>query len=779
MGQFGIGQPVPRTEDPRLLKGAGRYIDDVASPDCLHGYVVRSPFANARFEIGDVEPAKAAPGVHAVLTGADFAASGLGVPTPLVPRTRRDASPAFVCPHALLVDGQARYVGDYVAFIVAETLNQAKDAAELLEIEYDPLPATILVRDAVADGAPLVWPDGTGNEAFTHDQGDRQAVDAAFADAAHVVAQDFTINRLAANPMETRRCLADYDAAADRYTIYCSVQAPHLTRTQLANQIFHEPHAKFRVICENMGGAFGMKGTLYNEYALCLWAAKRIGRPVKWVAERGESLLSDDHARDNFTAGELALDANGQFLALRVRTLANVGAYYTSDRSALAPTVNLGVLAGTYTTPAIHVEVTAVLTNTRMTGPYRGAGRPEAAYVIESLIDKAARTLGHDPAALRRQNTIPASAMPFQSGLVYNYDSGDFAKNLEDGLKLGDYDGFAARRTETEARGKLRGIGISNTVERAGGVGLETAEVRFDPAGGVTLVMGTSDHGQGHETIFKQILSHELGIDTDTIRFVDGDTDLVAMGTGTFGSRSATLGGTALHLASQKIIAKGKRIAGHMMEAGLEDIAFDNGTFTVAGTDKSVSITDVAKLAFLPAKLPRDIEPGLYETGTYEPEVPNFPNGTHLCEVEIDPATGVTEIVRYSVVDDVGTVINPLLLKGQIHGGIVQGAGQALMEDAAYDPESGQLIAGSFMDYAMPRADNFCDFEVSSNSYPTATNPLGVKGAGEAGTVGALPTVMSAINDALHGIGADYVEMPATAEKVWRSIRAVRTNAAA
>jgi carbon-monoxide dehydrogenase large subunit len=775
MGQFGIGQPVPRTEDPRLLKGAGSYIDDVTPAGCLRGFVVRAPFASATFKIGDLTAARSAPGVHVVLTSAELASEDFGLQRPLIARNRADGSDAFAQAHPYLVDGRVRYLGDNVAFIVADTVNQAKDAADLIDIDWQTLPAVASAGDAVAPNAPAVWDDCPGNDAFLHTVGDKAAVDAAFETADHIVSAEFAITRLAANPMEPRGCTGFYNAREDRYELRASVQGPHQTRTVLSKQVLKVPPHKIHVVCENMGGGFGMKGSLYNEYLLCLWASKIVGHPVKWMSERTEAFLSDDHARDNLTTGELALDKDGQFLALRVSTLANIGAYYNSDRVTISPTVNLGVLAGTYTTPAIHAQVTGVMTHTRMNGPYRGAGRPEAAYIIEALIDKAALRLDIDPAELRLRNTIPADALPFKTGLVYVYDSGDFAKNLTDCMEMIDYASFAARRDTSSADGLLRGIGISNTIERAAALGLEAAEIRFDPTGGVTLLMGTNDHGQGHQTTFSQIVSERLGIAPEDIRYIDGDTDKTAMGTGTFGSRSATLGGSAVNVAANKIVEKGKRIAAHLLEAASDDITFAEGSFTVTGTDKSVSLKDIAITAFTQGKLPRDIEPGLCEIGTFEPDVANYPNGAHICEVEIDRETGTTRIVRYCVVDDVGTVINPLLLKGQIHGGIAQGVGQALMEDLAFD-EDAQIVAGSFMDYAMPRADQFCDMEVSSNEFPTSTNPLGVKGAGEAGTVGSLPAVMAAVNNALSHAGAGYVEMPATSEKVWRALREATVN---
>jgi len=632
--------------------------------------------------------------------------------------------------------------------------------------------------DAVAPGAPPVWDACPDNQAFFHELGNRTAVDAAFAHAAHVVRHRLVITRVAPNSMETRGCLAEYDSAEDRYTIHCTVQAPHRIRALLANQVLHIPETKLRVISENMGGGFGMKGGCYPEYPLSLVAAKLLGRPVKWIGERSESLLADEHGRDNVSDAELALDRDGRFLALRVRTLANCGAYYTSDRNAGPAVQNLGVLAGVYTTPAIHVEVSGVLTHTMLTGYYRGAGRPEAAYVIETLVDKAARELAIDPAELRRRNTIPADAMPFKTGLVYTYDSGDFLRNMEDCLQAADYAGFPARRQEARARGKLRGIGISSTIEASNSGMVEAAEVRFDPSGTVTLLVGTHDHGQGHGTTFKQILCETLGIEAGRIRFRCGDTDQVVIGSGSFGSRSVAMGGSAVHAAAQKIIAKAKKIASHLLEAGEGDLVFEAGKFTVTGTDRSVDIIEVAKCAFTPGRLPRGFEPGLYETATFnDGGRPTFPNGCHVCELEVDETTGVVELVRYTVFDDVGRAINPLLVKGQIHGGIVQGAGQALMEDFVADRDTGQVLTGSFADYCMPRADDFCSFDVHGNEFPTAVNPLGAKGAGESGTVGALPAVMSAVNDALAQAGCDYLQMPATPDRVWHALRAARARA--
>ena len=780
MGEFGIGQPVPREEDPYLLRGQGRYVDDVTAPDLLRAHVLRSPHAHARIRTVDAAEAKKMPGVHLVLTGHDAEVRALGMQRPKYPRKRRDGAPAFIGPQPLLAHEHVRYIGDPVAFVVADTLHQAKDAAEAIAVDYEPLPAVVSAAEAVQPGAPAVWPQCPNNEAFTHEVGNKAAVEAAFAAAAHVVRHHMVINRLTTNSLEPRGCLADYDAREDRHTLRCTVQGPHTIRRLLATDIFGLPETRFRVISENVGGGFGMKGGLYPEYALAVLAARLLRRPVKWISERGEGLMSDEHCRDNVTEAELALDAEGKFVALRSRTLVNIGAYHTSDRAAGPATNNIGVLAGTYTTPAMHAETTAVMTNTMMTGPYRGAGRPEAAYVIETLVDLAARKLDVDRAELRRRNTIPAAATPFKTALVYTYDCGDFARNLEDCIRHVDWDGVASRRAAAGQRGKFLGVGLSNTVEASNAGLIEHAEIRFDPTGSVTVSVGTHDHGQGHQTTFRQIISDKLGIAPGRIRFHYGDTDDVMIGTGTFGSRSTACGGTAMLMAAEKIIAKGRRLAAHMLEAGEGDIEFADGKFVVAGTDQAVGLADVARTAFVPAKLPRGMEPGLFETGTFDGGQRTFPNGCHIAEVEVDADTGTVELVRYAAVDDVGHMVNPLLVEGQLHGGIVQGIGQALMENVSYDA-SGQLLSGSFMDYAMPRARNFCAFELGENEVPTKTNPLGVKGAGESGTVGALAAVMNAVNDALAAIGAPYVQMPATAEKIWRAINEAKqrtTNAA-
>jgi carbon-monoxide dehydrogenase large subunit len=776
MGEYGVGQSVPREEDPYLLRGAGRYVDDVGQLGTLRGYVLRSPHAHARIRSIDVSAARQMPGVCLALAGNDPAVTALGTQKPAQPRKRHGGEPAFACSQFALARDTVRHIGEPVAFVVAETLHQAKDAAEAIAIDYDMLPAVATLADAIKPGACAVYDKCPDNLAFMHEAGNKAAADAAFATAFHVIKHRMVINRLTTNAMEPRGAVADYDARDQRWTLRCTAQGPHQFRRFLAADVFKVPETKIRVISENVGGGFGMKGGLYPEYILCCLASKLARAPVKWVGERGESLLSDEHCRDNITEAELALDADGKFVGFRARTYANLGAYYHSDRSAGPPTNNIGVLAGTYVIPAAHVEVNGVLTNTMLTGPYRGAGRPEAAYVLETMVDLAARELGMDRAELRRRNMIPAAAMPYKTALVYTYDCGDFGKNLEDCLMLADYAGFAKRRAESEKRGLLRGLGIASTVEASNAGLIEHAELRFDPTGTITVLVGTHDHGQGHQTTFRQIISSKLGVDPSRIAFKFGDTDQIMIGTGTFGSRSTACAGTAMLMAADKIIAKGTRIAAHMLEAGEHDIVFKDGKFAVTGTDKAVDLAQVARDAFVPARLPKGVEPGFYETGTFDGGQRTYPNGCHISEVEIDPATGEVALVRYAAVDDVGHMINPLLVEGQLHGGVAMGVGQALMENMVYD-SSGQVVSGSFMDYCMPRAEDFCDFVLGENEVPTKLNPLGVKGAGESGTVGALASLMSAVNDAMAHIGGGYVQMPATPEKLWREIEKARKQA--
>jgi carbon-monoxide dehydrogenase large subunit len=770
-----IGQRVRREEDRRLLTGRGRYVDDVAAIGAARGYVLRSPHAHARILGIDTSAAAAVVGVLAVLTGADLRRRGLGTLRPMIPRRRKNGAPAHVCPQPLLAQERVRYVGDPVAFVVAESLAQAKDAAELIQVEYELLPAVASAAAALAPGAPAVWDDNPGNEAFTHEAGNKAATDGAFARAARIVRDTIVVNRVSANSMEPRGCLAQYDAGEERYTIRCTVQSVHQTRAALAGQIFRLPHHQVRVVCDTMGGGFGMKGGCYPEYGLALWASEVVGRPVRWTAERSEGLQSDEQARGSTVEAELALDADNKFLALRTRWTSAIGAYFSSDRPTIPLTIGMACLVNTYTFEAVHAEVTAVLTNTMTTAPYRGGSRPEPIYVTETIIDKAARELDIDASALRLHNTIPASAMPYTTPMRQTYDSGDFAKNLGDALAYADWDRVRERRAAARQRGRLLGIGVATTVAATGGRDYEHAEIRFDPAGGVVLLTGSMDHGQGHATTFKQVLSEKLGIDADKIRYRWGDSDLVTMGIGTFGSRSAQLAGSAIVTAADRLIDKGRRIAAHMLEAAEGDIAFEAGRFTIVGTDRAVAIDEVARQSFNAAGRPPDLEAGFTERSNFGPEdAATFPSGAHVCEVEIDRETGEVSVTRYSAVDDVGTMLNPLLCEGQIHGGIVQGLGQALYENLVYDAD-GQLVTGSFQDYAMPRADNFCRFELEENSSPTDKNPLGVKGVGEAGTIGSIPAVMNAVNDALAAVGAPPVAMPATAEKLWRAIRLGRS----
>ncbi len=769
MQKFGIGQAVPRFEDPRLVRGGGRYVDDIVLPGMAFGYVLRSPHAHARIRAIDAEKARAAPGVLAVLTGADWIASGWGdLPVPGGMK-RRDGSAMYRPRYPALVSDRVRWVGDYVAFVVAESYLAAVDAAELIEVDYEPLPAVVSTADAAAPGAALVWDDAPGNVCFVHRDGDAAATDAAFAGAAHVVRGHFVVNRVTAVTMEPRGSIGDYSSTDGRYTIYTTLQRAHPFRAELAHNVLKVPESRVRVVAPDIGGSFGMKSAVYNEVALVLLASKTLGRPVKWVSTRSEAFLSDAQARDNVTDAELALAADGTFLGLRVKSHIAVGAYLQTGMTAAVG--NLGTLAGVYRTPAIHVDVTGVFSHTNPIRPYRGNGRPEAAFVIERMVDLAADKLGIDPAELRRRNNIPPAAMPFKTGLTFTYDSGAFAENMEMALRLADVDGFPARREDSRRRGKLRGLGISNTIERAAAPSFEGAEIRFDRGGTVTLFSGSINQGQGHETVFKQIVCDRLGLEPEDIVYLQGDTDQVFFGEGTGGSRSATLGGSAVAAATVKVIDKARAIAAHALKVDAATVKFADGVFSAAATNETLTIKDVAKLAANPAKLPADMEPGLIETAVYRAEVENFPNGCHVCELEIDRDTGAVEIVRYSVVDDVGTVLNPLLLHGQIAGGIAQGVGQILKEDIRFDPESGQLVTGSFMDYAMPRAGDLSAFAIKSNPVPTKTNPLGVKGAGEAGTVGAMPAVTNALVDALAEFGVRDIAMPATPERIWRAMQ--------
>jgi carbon-monoxide dehydrogenase large subunit len=771
--KFAIGQSVRRLEDPRLVQGLGRYSDDVSLPREVRAVLVRSPHAHARIRGADPAAALAAPGVLAVLTAAELAADGVGnLPTDRG-RKRRDGTPAFPTPRPALARGRVRHVGDPVALVVAETHAQALDAAERLVIDYEPLPAVTATADALRPGAPAVWEEAPDNVAFLAEAGQREAVARAFASASRVARVDFVVTRVAAAPLEPRAAVGEYDRRSGRYTLHTGIQAPHGTRALVAD-ILKVPQAQVRVVTGDVGGSFGMRSGIYPEMVLVLWAARRLGRPVKWTSDRREGFVTDEHGRDNLSTVELALGADGTFLALRVAINLNVGAYLT-QRSAGPGTNNIGGVAGVYTTPVIHHQTTGVFTNTTPTGPYRGAGRPEATYAIERVIDVAARELGVEPVALRRQNLIPPSAMPFKTGLVFTYDSGDFGRGMDLALSMADAAGFEKRRAEARTRGKLRGLGLANAIEVAGGpytsVNPDTAEIRVNPDGSVIVFTGSTSMGQGNETAFAQIVSERLGVPPARIQVLWGDSDALGAGRGNGGSGALTVGGSAVVRASEKIVERGRRIAARMLEAAPEDVQLRDGRFAVAGTDRGVTFAEVARTAYQPRQLPAGMEPGFSETAAFTPPAVTFPNGCQVCEVEVDPETGVVRIVRHAVVDDVGRMVNPMLVKGQIHGGVVQGLGQALFEELVYDPQSGQLMAGSFMDYAMPRADDMPLFEVESHEVPTQVNPLGAKGVGEAGTVGALPALVNAVNDALAPLGVRHLDMPMTPERVWRAIR--------
>ena len=774
MGEFAIGQSVPRFEDPRLVRGGGRYVADMTLPRLAHGFVLRSPHAHAKILSIDTAAAKAAPGVLAVLTGADWEASGFGDLPRAHQRERKGGRPMYKPANPSLVKDRVRWVGDYVAFVVAETYHQAADAAELIEIEYEPLPSITNTAEAAKPGAPLVWDDCENNIIFEMSVGDKAAVDAAFEKADHFVRHRFVINRVTAATMEPRACIGDYDAADNHYTCYTTLQRAHVYRNELAKEVLKVPESNVRVVAGDIGGSFGMKSSITPEVGCVLLASKILGRPVKWVSTRSEAFLSDAQARDNVTDAELALDKKGHFLAMRFKTIANIGAYAQASSDAFPG--NFGTLAGVYKTPAIHVELTAVMTNTHPTRPYRGNGRPEAAYVSERLIDLAADELGLDPVELRRRNTIPPEALPFKTGLTFTYDTGEFEKNMDMVLKLADAGSFEKRRAESKKRGKLRGLGIAQSIERAAGAGTEGAEIRFDRGGTVTLLSGSVTQGQGHETVFKQLVCDKLGMHPDDVRYIQGDTDKVFFGTGTGGSRTAAICGSAFDQAADRIIEKGKRVAAHMWGVEPSDVRFDEGLFSSTKSNQTITIKDLARKATNPTNVPADLDVSLVASSVFRVEAANYPNGCHVCEVEIDPETGTIQIVRYSVVDDVGTVMNPLLLKGQIVGGVVQGVGQILMEDIHFDAD-GQLVTGSFMDYAMPRASDLSPVEVKSNPVPTKQNPLGIKGAGEAGCVGAMPAVANAIVDALSPLGIKHIEMPATPERVWRAIKESRVTA--
>ena len=768
-----IGKSLPRTEDLRLVRGLGRYTADLAPRDALRLFVVRSPHGAARILSIDVTEAEKMPGVHLILTGEHPEITALGTIQSKVKRQAPDGSPNFEPPYRILSRERALYVGDPVAAVFAETLDQAKDAAEAIAIEWEALPAVTETRSAADADAPELWPQSPRNICFVFDAGNRDAVEKAMAAAKHKVSITYPVNRITAVTMEPRTALGSYDPVAEAYTLHCGLQNPHAVRESLANDIFRISGNRVRVVAPDVGGGFGLKEAPFPEYVLTLVGAKLVGRPVLWAAERGESFLSDFHARDNFSTTTLGLDAHGNFLALKVETTANIGAYI-SPMGLHVPTNNLGGLAGVYRTPHIHARVTGVFSNTPPTSPYRGAGRPEATYAIERVIDLAARQCGFDPVELRRRNLISPDQMPYNTNFVFTYDSGEFERNMDDALELAELKGFAERRKESKKRGKLRGIGIANAIEISAGPAPapnpESAEIKFDQTGGVTVSMGTHSHGQGHEITFAQIVADFLGLDIGDVRVRYGDTDGIEFGTGTFGSRSVITGSNSLRISADRLIERGKKIAAVHFEADAGDIVFEAGQFAIAGTDRRIGIKDVAKLSYTMRDPSLGGTFGFSEKTIAAPKAATFPNGCHVCEVEIDPDTGVCQLQTYIVVDDVGRVVNPMLVKGQVHGGVVQGVGQILFEDIRYD-EDGQLLTGSFMDYAMPRAAHFPDFICKANEVLTPMNPLGVKGAGEAGTVGALAAVTNAIVDALSPYGIEHIDMPATPERIWRTIK--------
>jgi carbon-monoxide dehydrogenase large subunit len=772
MNKFGIGQPVRRVEDQRFLTGRGRYVDDLQLAHQAYGAVVASPHAHAHILGIDARAALAAPGVLCVLTGADALAANLGGMPPLFMPEDMGGPKGYRTRRPLLAADKARYVGDRVAFVVAATPQQARDAAELVAVDYEPLPAVVSAEDAVQDGAPRIWEEWSSNVAFPLMMGSKEATDAAFAKAAHRVSIRLENNRLSANSLEPRGAIGDYHPADEAFTLYTSTQNPHGVRTQLAQNVFRIPETKLRVVAHDVGGGFGMKADTYPEEGLVLWASRVLGRPVKWIGTRSESLAGDDHGRDQVVTGEMALDADGKILAVRAQAVHAVGAYVVG--AAVVPVLYaLKLVPNVYAVPAVHVTARAVFTNTVPNHPYRGAGRPEAIYLTERLLDLAARKLGIDPVELRRRNYIAPSALPYATPTGFVYDSGEFARLTDRCLDLADWAGYAARRAATEKRGRLRGRALIYYLEDCG-VFNDRMELRFDPSGTLTIVAGTFSHGQGHATTYAQMASDWLGVPFESIRFVQGDTDQVAFGRGTYASRSVMVGGGALKAAADTLIDKAKPLAAHLLEASAGDLSFQEGRFQITGTDRAIPLVDVAKAFYRPVGLPKQFGIGLEASGAYTTDPPNFPNGCHVCELEVDPETGTVSIDRYSTVDDVGRVINPLLCEGQIQGGLAQGIGQALLEKVVFDAESGQLLSGSFADYAMPRADDLPAFALDFIEVPCQTNPLGVKGVGEAGSVGAPPAVIGALLDALRPLGVEHIDMPATPQRVWQAIQAAR-----
>lgn len=770
--KFAVGQPVRRTEDPRLLRGAGRYTDDVSLPGEAHAWIVRSPYPHGEIRDLDTAAAKAAPGVVAVFTGEDLQAAGYGSLPCTLPLKSHDGTPLIVPPRPSLAVGRVRHVGEAVAAVVAETAAQARDAADLVTFDVDPLPVNVDCTKAVISDP--IWPDHAPDNTALHWRGgDRAAVEEAFARAAHVTRLRLIDNRCAVATLEPRAAVADFDSENGRYILHVCSQGVFGMRGMLADHVLQVEPEKVHVLTGDVGGSFGMKSAAYPEYVAILHAAKTLGRPVKWCDERGMSFISDHGGRDAVMEAALALDAEGAFLAVKAEGHGNLGAYL-SPHGPLCQTMNiLKNIQSVYRTPAVWVDIRAVFTNTTPIAAYRGAGRPEGNYYMESLIDQAARETGHDRLDLRRRNMIPAEAMPYKAANGQTYDSGDFPAVLEDAVRRTALDGFAKREADSRARGLLRGLGVSTYCEVTATPGKEMGGIRFEADGTVTIVTGTKDYGQGHAATFAQILCDRLGVPFEAVRLHQGDSDELIAGGGTGGSRSVMASGRAILAAADLVVENGRAIAGALLEAAQEDIEFEAGVFRVVGTDRAVDIMTLAERARAMDPRPEGAPASLNAETVENLTDPAYPNGSHVCEVEIDPDTGVVRVDLYAMVDDFGALINPLLVEGQVHGGVTQGIGQALMEHAVYDPD-GQLLSGSFMDYCLPRASDLPRFDFHSHPVPAKTTALGVKGCGEAGVSGSLPAVMNAVNDAVTRAGGVRVDMPATAERVWRALQALR-----
>ncbi len=778
-----IGEALRRKEDYRFLTGSGQYTDDINLPNMRYAVFVRSPHAHATIKSIDASRAEGMPGVAKVFTGKDVEGKMGGLPCGWL-ITSTDGTPMKEPPHPILAQGKVRYVGDHVAMVVADTLAQARDAAEAVEVDYDALPAVVDVRDAAK--ATALHDAAPGNHCYKWAIGDKAQVDAAFANAAHVTTLDLTNNRLVPNAMEPRAAIGSFNRATDEYTLYVANQNPHVERLLMTAFVLGLPEHKVRVIAPDVGGGFGSKIYLYAEDVALTWAAKQLNCAIKWTCERSEAFLCDAHGRDHVSRAEMAMDKDGRFLALRVHTDANLGAYLSTFATAVPTILYATLLAGQYTTPLIHVEVDAWFTNTAPVDAYRGAGRPEATYLLERLVTRCAWEMGLSQDEIRKRNFI--TQFPYQTPVALQYDTGDYNACMDKAKSLAEVEGFEARRTASEAKGLKRGIGYSSYIEAcgiapsniAGALGaraglFECGEIRVHPTGSVTVFTGSHSHGQGHETTFAQVVAARLGIPVENVDVVHGDTGRVPFGMGTYGSRSISVGGAAIMKALDKIEAKAKKIAAHLMEASDADIEFSNGEFKVKGTDKKIPFGQVALTAYVPHNYPLDkLEPGLNETAFYDPTNFTFPAGTYIAEVEVDPTTGVVRLDRFTAVDDFGTIINPMIVEGQVHGGLAQGIGQALMENCVYDRESGQLLTGSFMDYAMPRADDLPEFKLSTVSTPCTHNPLGTKGCGEAGAIGSPPAVINAVLDALKDLGVKELDMPASPPRVWQAIQQAR-----